>query len=389
MKYEKDYTAVEKMRVTSSPGVAAALTCLLLLGLLAGLTEVVYAEDWTPITPPDSPGARQGHSMVTLPDGRVLLFGGWDGGVVWFNDTWAFDPVEYNWEKIIPANTPPLARRDHGAWVRDGKMLVFGGIGAGGTCFNDLWSYDQTTNYWTEHLPNNTPPGPRGGLSMVGHKDASTDYLLISGGTDQSGTNLMDTWRYNFQTGDWDRLSQDHAPSAFQTEALFDTAFHLYGGVRFGSTDFRDDVRIITLPHGNEQYVYTSGDNPGPRAYQFSVQYADRWFNFGGDDGSAGSTLADCYVFDANDNSWTRCMDMPIALKDAAAAPFEAKSVHILVFGGLQSDGNVSGRTFEYIPDGGEAAHPQQAPEFSLIGLLALIGAVSVALAVTTSRRRN
>lgn len=379
----EERTSVKKMHVASSSRVAAALTCLLLLSLLAGLTEVVRADEWNELYPPNSPGARYGHTMVNL-NGKLYVFGGDDGDGNLYNDLWKFE--NNDWEGIIPENAPPSGRRDHKAWCHDGKMLVFGGAGAGGACCNDMWNYDPNTNLWTEITYNNPPPEARKGHSMGGYKGEGIDFVYIYGGENQAGNSLMDTWTFNFQTLLWTQLTPAHAPSAYQTSALFDyTEWFFYGGKRWNPTDIRNDVRKIIPPDGSGQYVYTTGADPGKRAHHCSAQTDRRWYNFGG----AGSTLADCYVFDANDNSWTQCSDMPIPLQDAAAEVFEGGSVHILVFGGLQSDGNVSGRTFEYIPDGGEAAHPQQAPEFSMIGLLALIGAVSVALAVTTSRRRN
>ena len=43
---------------------------------LIGFLNIYAQEDWEPIAPPGSPDARQEQSMVTLPDGKVFLFGG-------------------------------------------------------------------------------------------------------------------------------------------------------------------------------------------------------------------------------------------------------------------------------------------------------------------------
>ncbi len=46
-----------------------------LLGLI-GFSNIYAQGDWSPMAPPGALDARQEHSMVTLPDGCVLLFGG-------------------------------------------------------------------------------------------------------------------------------------------------------------------------------------------------------------------------------------------------------------------------------------------------------------------------
>ena len=61
-------------------------------------------DDWTP-------EARLGHSMVTLPDGRVLMYAGEDGQGDLFNDMAGWE--EIGWEPITPPGFLPPARADH------------------------------------------------------------------------------------------------------------------------------------------------------------------------------------------------------------------------------------------------------------------------------------
>ena len=75
----------------------AEFTFLILFLIL--ITSSVFAQregDWNTLTPPNSPEARQGHSMVTLPDGRVMLFGGEGPQADLFNDLFVYD--NNNWE---------------------------------------------------------------------------------------------------------------------------------------------------------------------------------------------------------------------------------------------------------------------------------------------------
>ena len=111
-------------------------------------------EDWTQITPPDSPPARAGSSLVTLPDGRVMLFGGVDASDILFNDLHVF--AANKWSPITPANDPPPGRGLHTAWVYGDRMYVQGGIGKPvpgqtyTTLHEDLWRYDLPSNTWQQ-----------------------------------------------------------------------------------------------------------------------------------------------------------------------------------------------------------------------------------------------
>jgi hypothetical protein len=117
-----------------------------------GGSHVLNPEDWTPITPPSSPSEREGHSLVTLPDGRVLLFGGNGNQGFPFNDLHLFEGNE--WSQVTPANQSPSERANHIAWFGGEDMFVSSGSG-GVNLYNDLWSYNPSSKTW-EQLE--TPP---------------------------------------------------------------------------------------------------------------------------------------------------------------------------------------------------------------------------------------
>jgi len=109
-------------------------------------------ESWNQIPAPDSPSARYGHSMVTLDDGRVLMFGGEDYRGDLQNSISGFR--NQVWDEIVPVNAPPPPRRRAIAWAYDNKMYISGGIGKKPngdlTLYEDLWRFDASTNAWTQ-----------------------------------------------------------------------------------------------------------------------------------------------------------------------------------------------------------------------------------------------
>ena len=158
--------------------------------LILGLSSA-WADDWNPITPPVAPDARQGHTMVTLPDGRVFLFAGVDAQDVLMNDLSELD--SYAWNAITPNNSPPPIRKDHQAWARADLMYIYGGYGENGA-LDDLWSYNSTTNTWQEEQISGPGPVARHGHATTTLTDGSE---IIVCGTDVNGDPLNDCWKLN------------------------------------------------------------------------------------------------------------------------------------------------------------------------------------------------
>jgi len=163
---------------------------ILVLVMLLGLASA-WADDWNLIEPPGAPDARQGHSMVTLPDGRVMLFGGEYAQGSLFNDLYVFE--SNGWAEVTPNNSPPPARRDHQAWARADIMYIYSGYGESGA-LDDMWSYDATENTWQQEQLSGPGPLARHGHTVTTLTDGSE---IIVGGTDANGDPLDDCWKLN------------------------------------------------------------------------------------------------------------------------------------------------------------------------------------------------
>ena len=152
------------------------------------------SEDWEELAPTQNPQALSGHSMVTLPDGTVLVFGGVDQSGATKETIWEFNQQDITWAKITPANDPPPARQGHCAWMQSGKMYVQGGLGENRRFFNDLWSFDLTTREWLEIQTGGTKPSARFGHSTDVLPDGS---ILILGGIDYTDNRSPELWQLN------------------------------------------------------------------------------------------------------------------------------------------------------------------------------------------------
>lgn len=172
---------------------------------LLGIFCFLFSNDWNLIEPGNPPSERHGHSMIELPDGRILLFGGEGLGDL-KNDLFVYD-LETGWSEIISANDPPPPRKDHVSWNYHNKMFLFGGKGANGA-LDDLWTidYDNTLEWY--NLTHHEKPSARYGCTV---STTSDGHSLILGGKDENDNPLKEFWDYS--PGNLTRLPD--CPKAF------------------------------------------------------------------------------------------------------------------------------------------------------------------------------
>ena len=160
---------------------------------------------WQQLLPNDSgPSRRYGHSAIldATRDRMVISHGFTNAGR--FDDTWAFELSSDSWRDISPASDRPLRRCLHHAAYDPGndQMLLYGGCASGvGPCpLGDLWSFDLSSQLWTELLPSPQPPARQWyGMTF----DRVRGRLVVFGG---SGPGLLnDTWEYDPAAGRWEQ----------------------------------------------------------------------------------------------------------------------------------------------------------------------------------------
>lgn len=203
------------------------------------------------------PGSRDSHMTWTDSNGHLWLFGGsaLDAGGLNgdLNDMWSYDPATHLWTWVSGSNlvTPaadagnygtqgtaaagnvPPARHGATTWVdAAGRLWMFGGAnynGASPVHFNDLWSFDTGTKWWTyvggtsaqndagnygvkgTAAPGNAPPSRTGGTGWID----STGRLWLFGGLNTSPTlvnnTFSDLWSFDPTAKEWTWVSGSSA----------------------------------------------------------------------------------------------------------------------------------------------------------------------------------
>jgi YVTN family beta-propeller protein len=176
---------------------------------------------WTDITPASSgPAPRMHHTSVYDPStNRMIVFGGIGSGGSAFNDVWVLDRANglggpATWTQLTATNPPPQRKCHSAVYDRPtNRMIVFGGA-VNSTLMNDVWVLDHAngtggTPAWTQLSPTGTPPSPRADHAAVHH--AAANSMVVFGGGNP-GPYLNDVWVLQFANGlggasDWVRLT--------------------------------------------------------------------------------------------------------------------------------------------------------------------------------------
>jgi N-acetylneuraminic acid mutarotase len=281
------------------------------------------------------PAGRIYHSMLTLNDGSLLMFGGvsrhgfgpmdlrdtwlydidsgsWEkvsnlepGDVIgaaydeqsdkvitlnYQGETWAFDPSERKWERKNPA-IGPSGRCGHGIAYdsQSDRTILFGGFACTDVTdplLNDTWSYDYDSDTWTLYASASAPP-PRIYHSMVYHKAA--DRILVWGGRVEDSR----VRTFDLEENVWTALEQDFFPEGIR-------AYHSMAFDADSSRMFMFGGLLLTEPMSfegkmvNETWTYDMSRNewslhqplssPSVRSHQsMTMTQHGKFFVFGGE----------------------------------------------------------------------------------------------------------
>jgi N-acetylneuraminic acid mutarotase len=292
----------------------------------------------------DRPSPRFGHRMVYDPvNERILLFGGvlWEDRYTFYDDLWSYDYSTDTWTEFEDVSGPMGRFNFMMIYLSvHHQLFLFGGFSAADR-ISDTWIYDITDNRWTQLRTDNSP-SPRSDGALV--YDPVNDVVILHDGYCANDSHRQDTWVFDFESIEWTLMDPEESPlPQYGHHMIYDTENRMlvmYGG------------------HWSIQGTRTHGYSDGVWAYDYptdtwtkideaSTPPARYWHNLAYDEDSGkmvvfggsmvgDSTGDDTWLFDASTNSWEEIEsdETPPKRMNSAMAYDQAHGM-IIMFGGL------------------------------------------------------
>jgi N-acetylneuraminic acid mutarotase len=318
---------------------------------------------------------RYSHTATLLPDGRVLVAGGYDGQQPLaervLNSAEIYDPEQNSWTTVASMRSPHYG---HGAApLRDGSALVISGFESGGGLGRTAERYSVAENRWTSAMTTTfgrVGPGlfvlANGQLLTRGTYGASEDIteiydpaantwrgagrvlsgrsgaasvllpdgsVLVTGGNDSSGYSLASAEVYLPLPGRWRKaapagIGRANTTGALPAAALLDGSVLIAGG---------SDNSAELYGSASAGWAATAGPLATPRTDHTLTTLADgRVLVAGGKDGS-GAALASTELFDPTTRTFASAGSMGRARRNHTATLL--RDGRVLVVGGRPSLG--------------------------------------------------
>ncbi len=149
---------------------------------------------WERVSAAPGPKARARHTAVwDTVAGEMLVYGGYRDQEGYTSEVWSYRPEDGRWTLREPNGPAPVGRSRHAAaWdAANRRMLIFGGFVGGVDYLGDLWAYEPARNAWTQ-LMGSEAPAARGDAMAV-WDPATQEFLLYGGG---AGDPTNELWSY-------------------------------------------------------------------------------------------------------------------------------------------------------------------------------------------------
>ncbi|MCW3978714.1 MAG: hypothetical protein NWF12_03100 [Candidatus Bathyarchaeota archaeon] len=296
----------------------------------------------------DRPSPRFGHRMAYDPmNERVLLFGGaiWENRYTFFDDLWSYDPSTNTWTEV-EGGPGPSGRFNHMmVYVPDRHQLfLFGGFGASDRV-GDTWIYDIEANEWTRVQPQNSP-SPRSDAAIA--YDEANGVVILHDGYCRDDSHPQDTWVYDFGENDWMLMDPEESPKPqYGHHMIYDSLNRkvvMYGGhwSYAGTSQHGYSDGVWTYDYPSDTWTKIDPATSLPSRYWHTLAYDEdrgKMVVFGGS-GARDAILDDTWLYDLSTNTWERLYtDEKPPERENSALVYDPVYKKLILFGGLKEVG--------------------------------------------------
>ena len=289
---------------------------------------------WTSVTEPAL--GRGSPTLTLMGNGKVLLHGGFDGLSAPVTATEAYDPVAQGWSTTTSPPSDIGITGVSAVTLRDGKVLVTGGVAGSGDPTGSSYIYDGVANSWLGPavMPYLAP------TSQTISWDAGFFGLTLGGDSH--------TLQLYFESNPGWSVPNPPIPDHYFASVvnLPDGRIMLLGGT--ANSLPATDVRLYDPVAGSWSTIASMNT---PRANFASVLLNDGTVLVEGGIDSSGTTLDTAEIYDSENDIWTTLSDH-LNTARAYHTAVTLRNGKVLITGGDDSGGNEINSTEIYDPTG-------------------------------------
>jgi len=257
--------------------------------------------EWTEYVGTTPSGRGHGAMTYCSETNEIILYGGQG-----HTDTWSFDCESQMWSDVSPATNPDIY--DSHAISYDpvlNVIILFGGIGAGSMISDSTWSFDCETRDWIALHPIEFPRARYGHVITY---DSSIEKMLMTCGSSGDQGFLNDTWTYDTSTNTWSEIVVEGNVDALKWSSMVYDSINekniLFGG---NTPDIAVHKTRIYDTQTNTWADARPDSSPGPRVaagLAFDSKYGIAVLH-GGMAMDGNIFYGDTWIYSYPTNTWT------------------------------------------------------------------------------------
>ncbi len=198
---------------------------------------------WTVMKTNGSIPAMEGSTMEALPDGNMILYGGYNG--TYSSATWMLNVTTKNWTQINLSTNPGALAFSHLKYFSfNNFLLLYGGVNTKGTPTDQSWSFSPVTMTWSQL--NIKAPKSEYGQSMSILNANSTIVLFGGASSSVYGSYINYTYQFQNNTYNWVEFEESGLP----TNSTW--------GIKLGSTSINTTSNEVEFLVMAGTYNYTT-----------------------------------------------------------------------------------------------------------------------------------